>query len=103
MLFQIDPFPDPTHAGQEIEFIGFMFASILILMIMIIFMFYLYQKVRLFLPELVVFLFSLVIGVYSLSSAIPYTPWFQIFFILVQSVFLYLEIDRGDRFNKNRT
>ena len=96
-LFQgSDPFPDPTHAGQEIELVGFMFASILLLVLMMGLMFYLYRNVKRFLPALVVFLFSLVIGFYSLSSIIPFTPWFQIFFILIQSVLFYLTVERGD-------
>lgn len=93
LLGLIDPFPDPTHAGQEIEFIGLMFASILIVVMLLIVMIYLFAKKRFFLPILVVFLFSIVIGMISIeNSTIPFSPWFQIFFILVQAMFFLLTV-----------
>ena len=94
MLFQpIDPFPDPTHAGQEIEFIGVMFASILGLVIMMILMIYAYKKIRRFLPVLIIFLFSIVLGMMAMSVlGIPFTPWFQLFFILFQTIIFYYSV-----------
>jgi len=93
-LFQpVDPFPDPTHAGQEIEFIGLMFASILIIMFLSGIMIYLFAKKRYFLPILGVFLFSLIIGMTSIENAtMPFTPMFQIFFIVVQALFFLLTV-----------
>ncbi|GAH57233.1 unnamed protein product, partial [marine sediment metagenome] len=42
---------------------------------------------RLFLPILIVFLFSLIIGINSMSlEYIPFNPYVSIFFILFQSV-----------------
>ena len=55
-IFQVDPFPDPTHAGQEIENIGLLFANISLLLFMIILMLYLYMKVRDILPILINYL-----------------------------------------------
>ena len=94
MLFMpVDPFPDPTHAGQEIEFIGVMFASILMMMIMMILMIYAYKKIRKFLPVLIIFLFSLVFGMSAMSVlGIPFTPWVQLFFILFQLIIFYYSV-----------
>ena len=93
MLFQPDPFPDPTHAGQEIEFVGVMFASILMLVIMMILMIYAYKKIRKFLPVLIIFLFSIVIGLSAMSIlGFPFTPWFQLFFILFQTIIFYYSV-----------
>ena len=92
------PFEDCTLEAQAIIRMSYAGFSILILVLFIIFMVYLYQKVKKFLPELVVFLFSIVIGMLSISSlGIPYTPWIQIFFILIQGIFFYLAVERGDR------
>ena len=103
MLFQpIDPFPDPTHAGQEIEFIGVMFAFILMLILMMVLMIYAYKKMRKFLPVLIIFLFSLIMGMSSMSViGFPHTPWFQLFFMLFQTVIFYysvLELQNNEGF-----
>ena len=93
------PFEDCTLEAQAIIRMSYVGFSIFILVLLMILMIYLYQKVRKFLPELVVFLFSIVIGMLSISSlGIPYTPWIQIFFILIQGIFFYLAVERGDRF-----
>lgn len=64
------------------------FIALFILIILMIIMAILYLKIRLFLPILVVFLFSLIIGFNSISyEYIPFNPYFSIFFILFQSVF----------------
>jgi len=64
------------------------FVALFILIILMIIMTILYLKIRLFLPILVVFLFSLIIGINSMSyDYIPFNPYFSIFFILFQSVF----------------
>lgn len=95
----IVPFEDCTLEAQAIIRMAYAGFSMFVLVLLMILMIYLYQKVRKFLPELVVFLFSIVIGMLSISSlGIPYTPWIQIFFILIQGVFFYLAVERGDRF-----
>jgi len=64
------------------------FIALFILIILMIIMTILYLKIRLFLPILVVFLFSIIIGFDSMSyDYIPFNPYFSIFFILFQSVF----------------
>jgi len=61
--------------------------SILVILILLIFMIYLYMKMRVWPVMLIVYLFSLVIGMNSIATEhIPYTPYFQIFFLLIQSV-----------------
>lgn len=94
MLFQpTDPFPDPTHAGQEIEFVGVVFACILMLILMMVLMIYAYKKIRKFLPVLIIFLFSLIMGISTMSVlGFPHTPWFQLFFILFQTVIFYYSV-----------
>ena len=63
------------------------FLAIFILIILLTIMLILYLKMRLFLPILVVFLFSLIIGFNSISlEYIPFNPYVSIFFILFQSV-----------------
>lgn len=87
MIFQppVDPFPDPVHAGQEIENIGLMFGSILLILVLIILMLYFFRHYKDYLPILVIYLFSLVIGMNSFIYGIPFTPYIQIFFILLQT------------------
>lgn len=82
MLFEI--IPEFTNLLTPI-------LGIVILIVLMIVMFQLYIKARRFLPVLVVFIFSIVIGMNSLTeSNIPFTPYFQIFFIIFQSVFFLM-------------
>jgi len=63
------------------------FLAVFILVILLVIMIILYLKMRLFLPILVVFLFSLIIGINSMSlEYIPFNPYVSVFFILFQSV-----------------
>ena len=67
------------------------FLALFILVILLIIMITLYLKMRVFLPILVVFLFSLIIGFNSIAiENIPLNPYLSIFFILFQSV-VFLE------------
>jgi hypothetical protein len=85
-LFQIDPFPDPTHAGQEIENVGLMFAFFLMFIVFMVLMVYCYQRLRKPLPIIVIYLNSLWASMLSLGSQqFPFTPQFQVFFMLFQS------------------
>lgn len=90
-----NPFPsDPLCEceAQAILLVGWMFGICLILILLILLMLYLYTKIKEFEPILIVFLFSLVIGVMSLSVIdIPFTPWFQIFFMLFQTIMFLLK------------
>lgn len=97
MLFQADPFPECECYAQAIRVVGYMFASMATMIILIVLMIYFYMKVKEFLPILVVFLFSIVIGMVSFGGAfIPFMPWFQICFMLIQTVFFYLYLEEND-------
>ncbi len=90
-LFQVDPFPDPTHSGQEIENVGLMFAHFFMLIILIILMIYLVVKFKKHSTIITVYLFSMIIGVISLQDTfIPCTPYFQILFLMFQTT-LFIE------------
>jgi len=59
-----------------------------VLIVFIILMMILYAKLRILPIITLVMLISLIIGVVSIQLQYnPFTPWFQIFFILFQSVF----------------
>ena len=67
--------------------------SILILvflMVLMLFMYYSKKKPIEFVPILIVFLFSIILGIGSFSIQFPLTPYFQIFFVLFQTVFFVL-------------
>ena len=88
-----NPFPDIECQCQAIIRMSYAGFSILIMVLLMVLMVYFYTRhtYKYFLPILTVFLFSLVIGMLSISSlGIPYTPWFQLFFILLQSVFFII-------------
>lgn len=100
----VDPFPDPTHAGQEIEFVGVMFAHIILLIFMILLMIYLFKKVKEVLPIIVVYMFSIIMCFVCLQDTyFPFTPYFQIFCMLIQSSFFLMSgIERYTIWNKNK-
>ena len=59
-----------------------------VLITFIILMMYVYAKFRIFPLILLIMLISLIIGVSSIQLAYnPFTPYFQVFFILFQTVF----------------
>ena len=92
MIIQMDnPF--------EIDYLLTPIISFLILFILMIIMVFLYAKMRVFLPILVVFLFSLIIGIVSLGTPnFPFSPWFQVFFIMFQTIFFVLTSQKAYRF-----
>jgi len=105
MIFQpVDPFPDPTHAGQEIENVGIIFSHISVIFFLIILMLYLYMKVKDILPLILTYLFSLLIGFICLTYPfMPFTPYFSLFFIFFQSIiFLIAGLDYYEGFKKKR-
>lgn len=61
-----------------------------ILIFLMILMMVLYVKYRVPLLIITVYMFSLLLGYESLSIEIPLTPYFQIFFLLFQSVLFIL-------------
>lgn len=55
-----------------------------------------------YLIVLVVFLFSLVFGMNSMAYFdLPFSPWFQIFFLLFQTIIFYL-IAENEYYKKKR-
>ena len=63
------------------------FINIFILIFFIALMLIFYYKFRIYLIILTIFLFSIVIGIQSISvNETPFTPYLQIFFILFQSI-----------------
>ena len=67
------------------------FLSILILIILMVIMIIIYKYIRIWLAILVLFLFSLIIGINSIAiEYIPFNPYISIFFILFQSIFFTL-------------
>lgn len=96
MLFQANPFPDCICEAEAIIIIGYLIASIILMVLLMILMIYFYVKIRRFLPVLIIFLFSIVIGMVSFScSYLPFTPYFQIFFMLFQTILFYLKIEEN--------
>jgi len=64
------------------------FLVIFMLIILMIFMVIIYKYVKIWLMILVIFLFSIIIGINSMTiEGVPLNPYFSIFFILFQSVF----------------
>ena len=89
-----NPFPDCECEAEAIIIIGYLLASIIFIILLMVLMIYCYVKIKRFLPILVVFLFSIIIGMLSFSgSYLPFTPWFQLFFMLFQTIFFYLYVD----------
>lgn len=66
--------------------------SLLILVFLMCLMLFLYYTKgrRQFLPILIIYLFSIIIGIGSFSIQLPLTPYFQIMFLLFQSIYFVL-------------
>jgi len=87
--------PECDSEADAIIIIGWGFAMITILVILILLMLFLYYKKRKktiteFLPILFVYLFSIILGIGSIGTQIPISPYFQIFFVLFQSTYFFL-------------
>jgi hypothetical protein len=98
MIFQgSNPFPDCVCEAEAMLIIGYLVMSIVFMLFLMILMIYFYVKIERFLPVLLIFLFSIVIGMVSFSgSYLPFTPFIQIFFMLFQTIIFYLKIDEND-------
>ncbi len=72
-----------------------------ILIVVMLFSTYYYLKVRNWIVESVIFVFSLVIGGMSLSIELPMYPYFQVFFIVYEAVlFMLTSISLYQRFKE---
>jgi len=65
--------------------------STFLIIFLMVAMVYLYRYQRFFLLIFIVWIFSIVIGLISIKNFwLPFSPYFQIFFMLIQSVYLFL-------------
>lgn len=77
--------------GYNYESIFSPIVSAFILVFLMVSMVYLYRYQRFFLLVFIVWLFSVVFGLISISNFwLPFTPYFQIFFMLIQTVYFFL-------------
>lgn len=91
IYYSTDDIPiEPICKAESIILMSFMFGIISIMLFLIILMLFLYKKIDKFLPTLILFLFSLIIGVSSIAIVnLPFIPYFSLFFILFQtSIFI---------------
>ena len=65
-------------------------SMLIFLMLLMLFMYYSKKRTE-FTPIIIIFLFSIILGVGSFSIQFPLTPYFQIFFMLHQTIFFVLE------------
>lgn len=85
-ILQADPFP-PTGIleAEAMVFVAFLFIHFLIIFVLIGLMLYL-RKFDDYIPILITYLFSLVIGMISFEhSHPPFSPYFEIFFLIFQT------------------
>lgn len=67
------------------------YITFLSLIFLLVLHLYCYVKIRRFLINLVIYLFSLIIGYQAFNeSTIPFTPFFQIFFLFFQTTILLI-------------
>lgn len=94
ILQQPPPFEPTEFEAVAITNMGYMFAEILVIMFFMILMIYLYRKMkRETLPILIVFLFSLLVGLEGLTHFHTYfSPYFEIFFLLFQASIFALSV-----------
>lgn len=72
-----------------------MFAHISILIILLILMIYYSKRIKYYTTIITIYLFSLILGFESLTHPhTPFSPYFEIFFIIFQTVlFIQIAID----------
>lgn len=99
------PFPPTELEAEAITNIGFMFADVLIFIFLIVLMLYLFNKIGSYkdsLPILIVYLFSLVIGMEGLTHIhTHFSPMLEIFFLMFQtSLFLLTSFRVYSNYNR---
>lgn len=101
-ILQGNPFEPTDIEAIAITNVGLMFAHILILLVLIILMIYSYRNLKDILPVIVIYGFSLIIGMESLSHIhTPFSPMIEIFFLVFQSTIFLLSA--MNLFQKNKT
>lgn len=70
-----------------------------VMLFLVMLMIFCYMKLRVFYIILLIYLFSIIIGVMALSDPyVPFTPYFQVLFILFQTMIFFA--DCLDTFSK---
>lgn len=104
-IWMIDEYgnTNSTYGSILVQDIYYVMLSLIILFGLIAFMVLLYVKIRIFLPILTIFLFSLVIGtIFITENILPFSPYLGIFFLLFQSsIFIITTIDFNNKIKKN--
>ena len=86
-----NPFPPTIIEAEAITNIGLMFAHLFILVFFLVLMLFLFMKIVNFLPILVVYMFSLLVGLDSFTHLhTPFSPLFEIFFLMFQTILFLL-------------
>ncbi len=86
-----NPFPPTIIEAEAITNIGLMFAHLFVLVFFMLLMLYLFMKIVNFLPILVVYTFSLLVGIDSLTHLhTPFSPLFELFFLMFQTTIFLL-------------
>jgi len=89
------PFEPTNIEAVAITNIGLMFAHFILIFVLIILMIYFSKRIKYYTVIIVIYLFSLIIGFESLAHPhIPFTPMFELFFIIFQtSIFIHIALD----------
>jgi len=88
MIFQVNG----TDLWNDISYdFGLPILSLVILVMMMLFMLYFYTKVKKMVFVLLIYVFSLPFGLISLGEYnIPFSPWFQLFFLMFQTIIFFM-------------
>lgn len=84
------PFEPTDIEAVAITNIGLMFGIMVILFFMMILMIYMYKVIKDIIPIITVWSFSMIFGFQSFECILPINPYCSIFFLIFQTVFLYL-------------
>jgi len=104
MVYQ-PPFPPTEIEAIAIQNVGFMFADIFILVFFMLLMIYIYKKMDTnldFLTIIVVYLFSIILGIESLTHLhTHFSPMLETFYILFQTSIFISYVLKTYNFKKN--
>ena len=86
-----NPFPPTIIEAEAITNIGYMFAHLFVLVFFMLLMLYLFMKIVNFLPIIVVYAFSLLIGLHSFEHLhTTFSPLLELFFFMFQTTLFLL-------------
>lgn len=102
-ILQVNPFPEPEYIGEEVQQIAIMFGTIVILLFLMILTIYIYKTIKdNIIPIVIVYGFSLIIGMYSFECILPFAPYCSLFFIALQTGFFIMSAMDLYTSNKNK-